>query len=331
MRLIFATLVALAALAAAAAGSSATPAVTLSVTVSGPNPAAGDRTPRGRRDFGVSFRVNIAADQECENLSVTYSHVSLFDGRRSLAGSENSTYNTNQPASSASFDVHASAGAGDVVSFSALGTCEQSDGTVISRSAPFAAKVRVPAHSCEAGPLRVFAAKNVLRQDLVTPKQRVAVRTGHYLWSGYRVWVGKHGRVTYGAPECHGLRATVDGAATFTPGDYARGSYGAAMELGTGANADFRGDQHSGGVETNNAIALPLGKPGAASKVARFQVASSAKKLGRVTRVHVSYGTVYVAGRKPAKRVAYGTPVVARAGQTVVVSCSGRTCKPKLG
>jgi hypothetical protein len=331
MRLTLVTLVALAALVAANAGSSATPVVTLSVTPSAPAPSGNGRTPNGRRTFSVSFRVNVAADQECANLSVSYSYVTLFDGRRSLAPAETNAYETNQPASSASFDVHASAGAADLLSMSAQATCEDADGTVVSESAPIATRVRVAAHSCEQGPLRVLAAKSALRQDLRTPKQRVALRTGHYLWSGYRVWVAKHGRVTYGAAECHGLRAVVSGPATFVPGDYARGSYGSAMQLGFAAAADFRGDQHSGGVETNNAVALPRGKARAASKVARFQVVSYAKTRGRVTRVHVKYGQVYVAGRSATKRVTYGTPLVAHAGQTVFVRCSGRICRPKLG
>ena len=328
MRLILAMLVASAALAAATAGSSATPAVTVTVAPSTPTVSSRDRGPSGRKTFSVAFRVNVAADQECENLSVAYSYRSLFDGRPSLSGSATDFFDTNKPASSASFDVHARADPADVVSFSARGMCEDADGNTVSRSAPVQTKVSVPAHSCDEGPARVAAARRTARQDLRTPGMRVRVRGGHYLWTGYRVWVGRRGRVTYGAAECHGLRATVSGPASFVPGDYSRRGYGAPLELG-GGTADFRGDQHSGGVETNNAVALPHGKRAGPSKVSRFQVVSYATTRGGITRVRVQLGQVYVAGRSSSKRLVYGTPVVARAGQTVVVGCDRRGCRPK--
>ena len=327
LRPILAILVALAALTATSAGSSATPAVTVLVTPSAPSPVAGGREPNGRRTYSVAFRVNIAADQECPNLSVSYSYETLFDGRPSLSGSAEDYYDTNAPASSASFDVHTMADPADLVAFSARGTCEDADGNTISESKPVAARLTVPAHTCEQGPVRVFAAKRTVRQDLRTPGQHVLVRAGHHLWADYRVWVAKHGHVTYGAPECHGLRATVAGAATFIPGDYARRGYGASMQLGFGGAADFRGDQHSGGVETANAVALPRGKVTAPAKIARFEIVSYPKKLGRVTRVHVKQGTVYVAGRMLQRGVVYGRTDVVRAGQTVYVRCTGRICK----
>ncbi len=330
MRPILAILVALAALTAASAGSSASPAVSLIVTPAAPT-SPGGRGALGLRNYSVSFRVNVAADQECANLVVTYDYAALFDGRPSFSGSASDYYETKAPASSASFDAHAAATAGDVVTFSARGECEDADGNVVAGSAPVAAKAVVPAQSCAEGPTHVFAAKGASRQDLVDGAKRVPVRAGHSLWSGYRVWVAKRGRITYGAAACHGLRLTVVGPATFIPGDYARGSYGASAKLGYGALASFRGDQHSGGIETANAAAVPRGKPSAPSKVARFDVLSYPKRSGLVTRVRVRSGRVYVAGRISRGRVVYSAPLVAKAGQTVFVRCSRGACRPALG
>jgi hypothetical protein len=330
MRPVLAILLALlTSLAAATDGSpQAAPRISVSVTASAPTAPGGGRIPRGLRAYAVSFRVKVTADQQCENLSVTYSYVALFNGRRSLAGSATDFYDTSRPASSAMFTVHAQAGAADVVSFSARGACEQADGSVLGTSRRVAATVRVPAHSCEEGPLRALAVSgSVARQDLQARGLRVPVRRGHHLWTGYRVWLGKRSRIAVGAPECNGLRALVTGPVSIIPGDYSRGSSGTSTQLGFGGAVDFRGDQHSGGVETDNAIALPRGKRTGPSKAARFQIVSFPKNLGRITRVRVKRGEVYVAGRTgPAK---YSAPVIVRAGQTSVVRCAPtRACKP---
>ncbi len=172
-----------------------------------PRAVSGRPTPRGRRDHAISFRVRVTSSEQCENLSVTYSYTALFNGRGSLAGSATDFYDTNKPASGAAFVVRAEAGAADVVSFNARGACEQSDGTVLSRSAAVAARVRVAAHSCEEGPLRVLAARgSVARQDLVARSKRVPVRIGHYVWTDYHVWLGRGSRVSFGAAACNRLR-----------------------------------------------------------------------------------------------------------------------------
>lgn len=330
MRPTLAILVALTALAVTGAGSSASPAVSLIVTPASPS-SAGGRAPRGLRDYSVPFRVNVAADRECANLVVTYTYAALFDGRPSFSGSATDYHETNAPASSASFDVHAAATAGDVVTFSARGSCEDADGNAVAESSSVSARALVPAESCAEGPTHVFAASGASRQDLVDGRKRVTVRAGHELWSGYRVWVAKRGGVSYGASSCHGLRVSVTGPSTFIPGDYARRSYGASTKLAFGGFASFRGDQHSGGIETANAAALPRGKPNAPSKLARFDVFSFPRRKGLVTRVRVRSGFVYVAGRVSRDRVVYSTPLVARAGQTVFVRCSGGACRPTLG
>lgn len=307
--------------------SRADPAVSVSVKPSAPSAPAG-RVPSGQRKYGVSFRVTITSAQECENLSVAYSYAATFDGRPSLGGSATDSYDTGAPGTTATFEVHAAAHSADTVSFRGLGTCEQSDGTVVSTSAPVTAKVSVPPHSCGEGPLRVFGLRgSVTREDLVSPRTRVRVKLGNYLWGAYRVWLGKGSRAVFGAGECHALRVVATGPGTLKPGTYSAG-YGAPTVLGEGGGSvDFRGDQHSGGILTESAVIVPRGAPTAPSKLARFRVVSLARKLGRTTTVRVLSGTVYVAGRTGKAR--YGTPVVARTGQIIVVRCSSLTaCKP---
>jgi hypothetical protein len=308
--------------------SRADPAVSVSVKPSAPTSPAG-RAPSGLSKYGVSFRVTITSAQECENLSVAYSYASRFDGRPSLGGSATDSYDTGAPATTATFEVHAAGHSADTVTFSGRGTCELSDGTVVSTSAPVTAQVAVPPHSCAEGPLRVLGLRGfVTREDLVSAKTRVRVRLGHYLWGAYSVWLGKGSRAVFGAHECHALRVVATGPATLKPGTYSSRSYGAPTVLGEGGGSvDFRGDQHSGGILTESAVVVPRGVPTAPSKLARFRVVSLARRLGRTTTVHVLSGTVYVAGRTGKAR--YGTPVVARTGQIIVVRCSSLTaCKP---
>jgi hypothetical protein len=294
--------------------SEAPPSVSVSVTGSGPT-ASGGRAPGGLRSYGVTFHVRIASDQECENLSVTYSYAARFDGRPSLAGSGTEFYNSGAPASSATFDVQAAGNAADVVSFTGRGACEQADGTVLATSAEVNAKIDVPAHSCEQGPLRVLGASgSVVRRDLSSPSTTVRVRTGNHLWSGYQVTLGRRSRLVFGARECRGLRVIATGPAKIVPGDYSARAEGAPMRLGRGGVVDFRGDQHSGGVQTANAIALPRGARHAPSKLARFQVVSVS---GKLTRVHVRSGTVYIARRVGRGR--YASAAVAKTGQTLLV------------
>jgi hypothetical protein len=104
------------------------------------------------------------------------------------------------------------------------------------------------------------------------------------------------------------------GPAAIVPGDYSAQAEGAPMRLGRGGVVDFRGDQHSGGVQTANAIALPRGARHAPSKLARFEIVSVS---GLLTRVHVRSGTVYVARR--VGRGHYASAVVAKPGQTIVI------------
>lgn len=316
-------------LAAASTGASDAPLLSVTVTSSAPRAVSGGRVPSGRRDYAVTFHVAAHARQQCANLVVEYAYSALFDGRPSLAGSAVDYHETNAPATSTSFDVHAPAGAGDVVAFRSHATCENEDGDVIATSAVAARRAAVDPHPCEQGPLRVFGVRGAVRREGLTSAAFVPVRAGHRLWTGYRVAVPNRGRIAFGAAECHALRIAVAGPASFVPGDYARASYGTSTLLGYGARADFRGDQHSGGVETANAAVLPRGGRSRASKVARFEVVSLPKRLGRVTTVRVRRGAVYVAARSSGRHARYGPAIAVRAGQRAVVRCE-RACRPEL-
>lgn len=317
------------ALGAAGAGASEAPVLAVTVTSSAPRAVSGGREPSGRRDYAVTFHVAAQSQQQCANLVVEYAYSALFDGRPSLAGSAVDYRETKAPATSTSFDVHATAGAGDVVAFHSHATCENQDGDVIATSPVAAARAGVDPHSCEQGPLRVFGVRGAVRREGLASTALVPVRTGDRLWTGYRIAVPNRGRIAFGATECHALRVVVGGPASFVPGDYARGSYGTSTLLGRGTKADFRGDQHSGGVETANAVVLPRGARAGASKVARFEVVSLPKRLGRMTTVRVRRGTAYVAARSSGRRPRYGSAIVVRAGQSAVIRCE-RACRPAL-
>lgn len=310
--------IAVSALAAASPGASqAEPQVSVAVAPSAPVQSGG-RAPLGQREWAVAFRVTVTSESTCENLSVAYSYRTLFDGRASLGEAVSESFDTGAPASAAAFAVRASADAGETVALRARGTCELEDGTVLSASEPAVASVAVAAHSCEGGPLRVLALSgSAKRADFGS---RFPVRTGHLLRPGDDVTLGRRSRLVFGAPDCGGLRVSVSGRSnlTFVPGEYARGSDGFPTTLGSGGWADFRGDQHSGGVQTANAIALPRGARGAPSRVARFRIESLAR---RVTSVHVASGSVYVAPRLGS---GYGHALVVRAGGTA--RCYGRAC-----
>jgi hypothetical protein len=313
--------------AAGAGGSEPTASLAVTVSASAPRAVSGGRTPTGRRDYTVSFRVSVRSEQQCAKLVVAYSYTALFDGRRSLAGSGIDYYATNAPSTAASFDVRAAANAGDVVAFSGRASCENENDDVLATSGRVSARVVVAAHACEQGPLRVLAARGSVRREDMVSRKSVAVRGGHRVWTGYRIFVGTRSRIVFGATECHALRVIVGGPASFVPGDYSRGSYGTSTLLGYGVVAEFRGDQHAGGVETPNAVALPRGLRAGPSKLARFEIASLPKRFGAITQVRVRGGQVWVAGRSGGRRPRYGAPIVVRAGQRTVVRCA-RVCRP---
>jgi hypothetical protein len=302
--------VVLASLGAAASGSSqAAPNVRVTVTPSAPRATSGT-SPLGQREFTVTFHVTISSDATCENLSVTYTYGTRFNGRPSLGENVTESFDSGAPATSGAFDVQASASPAETIAFNAQGSCEQEDGTVLSTSGRVTRTVRIPAHSCEQGPLRVLAVRGSARRG-----GRIAVRAGHYVRVDDAVSLGRRSSLTFGAPECRGFRVTVASRRStgIRTGAYSATSRGFATVVAGSATVGFRGDRHSGGLETPGAIVLPR-------TLARFSAAATSRT---VTTVRVRSGTVAVAPRL--RRATFGKRVVVRAGHGV--RCAARVCR----
>jgi hypothetical protein len=284
------------------------PQVAVSVTGSTPQPTRG-REPLGRRDFAVSFHVSVSSSATCENLAVAYSYATLFNGRPSGGRSLAESFETGAPASSASFEVDTTALPAERVAFSAQGTCELEDGTVIGTSNRVARNVRIPAHSCEQGPLRMLAVRG-----RATRGGGIRVRAGQYLRFDDRLAVGRRSSVAFGATECRGFRVAVRASrrVAIRAGSYARDSRGSTTIVSAGATLDFRGDGHAGGIETPNAIAVPRG-------AAAFGIVATS---AAATIVRVRNGAARVAARL--RGSTYGALLVVRAGHSV--RCASRAC-----
>lgn len=266
------------------------------------------RAPLGQREFGVIFHVSVSSDTTCENLSVGYSYRALFNGRPSQGESATESFDSGAPATGAAFDVRASGFPAETVAFSAQGTCEEADGTVLSTSNRVARNVRIPAHSCEQGPLRVLVLLGAARRS------GVAVRRGHYLRVDDAVTLARRSRIAFGAADC-GFRVSVSAGRTlsFRTGGYFRSAAGLATIVGVGATVDFRGDRHAGGIQTPSAIVLPR-------SAARVSIVASSPT---VTTVRVRRGVVVVAPR--IRRSTFGKRIVVRAPHGV--RCAGGVCR----
>jgi len=129
------------------------------------------------------------------------------------------------------------------------------------------------------------------------------------------VTVAARSAITFGAPQCAGLRVSVGAGrrVRFRTGGYSETSLGLATIAGVGARVDFRGNRHAGGVQTPSAIVLPRGRT-------RVQVVVPS---ATTTTVRVRAGAVVVAPR--IRGSTYGRRIVVRAGHGV--RCVGRVCR----
>ena len=297
-----------ASLATAAAGSSQAPRVSVSVGASQPSPSAG-RTALGQREFAVVFHVSVSASETCENLSVAYTYGTRFNGRPSLGENATESFDTNAPATSGAFDVRTTASTAETVAFSARGTCEQEDGTVLSASSRVPRTVRIPAHSCEQGPLRVLALRGGVKRT-----GRVPLRAGNYVRPDDSLSLGRRSRVAFGAPQCRGFRVSISGArgGAVRTGSYASASTGLATIVSGGLTVDLAGDRHAGGIQTPSALVLPRG-------ISRARIVAAASG----TTVRVRSGAVRAAAR--IRGSTYSKGIVVRAGQTV--RCAAGACR----
>jgi hypothetical protein len=314
--------------AAEPSASGQSPRVMISARVVGPRPDPEDTAnPLGRRQWDVGFDVVVSAEQTCDQLRYAYRTVDLFDGRLGLDGTYAGGTETSEAAQRADFGVTpSSADAGDTIVFTATGFC--SLGGMSFRSAPVRLEVPIPPHSCDEGPLRVLRLHGrAWREDLERVNRRVPLHAGHYVWEVYTAWLGRGGRIVFGAPVCNGFRIWLRGGRVFFPGAYQRHRRGVVTGIGLGALARFTGDQHAGGIETENALVGPRGRRSGPSRVAKFDVFSYPANVGRLTRVRVLRGAAWVWGGPGAG--AMSPPVLVRAGYVTIVRCTSyRHCRP---
>jgi hypothetical protein len=315
-------------IAAAPAASEQQPEVTVKTAVIGPRPDREDRmNPLGRRQWDVGFRVTVSSDRTCDQLRFTYRAADLFDGTLGLDRTYGGGDATSKPAQTAGFDVVSSnANTGDTIAFTATGFCIL--GGASFQSQPLRLRIPIPPHSCDEGPLRVLRLHGrAWREDLQVINKRVRLRTRHFIREAYTGWLARRSRIVFGAPKCDGFRIALRGGRAFLPGAYQRHGSGVMTATGRGALARFVGDQHAGGIETENALVRPAGRPADARRVASFEVYSYPRKAGRLTRVRVFRGVVSVQGGPGAG--ALSAPILVPSGYATIVRCTAyRSCRP---
>lgn len=298
--------------------------VTVRVTL---RPDSEDSNPLGRRQFLVRFTVRVAAGRVCDELRLSHRYRILFDGRRDQNFQQQGT-NSVGSVSSALFAIDVGFGptAGETVPLEATGECVT--GSAVERSARVTRTVQIPPHSCEQGPLHVLRLRRAAaREDLTVTNKLVPLRRGDLVLSAYTAWLGRGGSIVFGAPGCQGFRIALRGGGFFFPGTYARGYYGVVTGIGRGQHARFIGDQHAGGIETENALVTPTGRRFGPPRLSSFDVYSFPRKIARLTRVRVSRGAAWVAGGPGAG--AMSRPIRVTAGYETFVRCiSYRQCWP---
>jgi hypothetical protein len=290
-------------------------------------PDSEDSNPLGGRQFLVRFTVRVAAGRTCDEVRLVYRYRVLFDGRLDGKSQQRGTYAAGS-ASNAVFAIDVGFGptAGETVVFEGTGDCVT--GSTVERSARVTRNVQIAPHSCEQGPLRVLQLRgSAAREDVSVVNKPVPLRTGDFVLSSYTAWLGRGSRIIFGAPQCHGFLIALHGGRAFFPGSYARKAVGAVTGIGFGAHARFVGDQHAGGIETENALVVPAGRRFGPSRISAFDVHSYPRQVARLTRVRVLRGAAWVAGgpgsgaMSPRARVA--------AGYETIVRCSSyRRCRP---
>jgi hypothetical protein len=312
-------------LAAGPTASEQQPRVQLTVRVVEPRPDPQDKgKPLGRRQWAVGFDLSVSADRTCDDLRYVYRATDLFDDRPGLDGSYAGGNRAPRPARSWDFGViPTSANAGDTIALAAAGFCRL--GATSFRSATVRLRVPIPPHSCDEGPLRVLQLRGrAWREDLQVVSKRVPLHVGHYIWESYTAWLGRGDRVVFGAPSCNRFRIALRGGRVFFPGRYQRHAAGVATRIRFGALARFLGDQHAGGIETDNASVRAAGRPSAPRRLASFEVYSYPRQAGRLTRVRVFRGTVWVRGSGAARPA-----MLVPSGYATTVRCASyRDCRP---
>ncbi len=289
-------------------------------------PDSEDSNPLGGRQFLVRFTVRVAAGRTCDELRLAYRYRILFDGRLDR-NQQQRARNAVSSASGAAFTIDVPGPfAGETIPLEATGECVT--GTAVERSRRSTRTVRIPPHSCEQGPLRVFRLRgSAAREDLAVLNKPVPLGKGDFVLTAYTAWLGRRSGIVFGAPQCHGFRIALSGRGAFFPGTYGRRQRGSVTGIGSGQQARFVGDQHAGGIETENALITPTGRRGGPLRLAAFDVFSFRRRVARLTRVRVLRGAAWVSGGPGAG--AMSDPVRIEAGYETLVRCSSyRRCQP---
>jgi hypothetical protein len=286
-----------------------------------------DSNPLGRRQFLVRFSVGVNANQTCDRLRLAYRYRILFDGRLDQ-GFQRRGSDEARAVSSAVFTIDVGFGptAGETVPLETTGECVT--GAAIERSRRVTHTARIPPHSCKNGPLRVLRLRGTAaREDLTVTNKLVPLRRGDFVLQAYTAWLARRSRIVFGARQCNGFRIALKGTGAFFPGSYARSYYGSITGIGFGMKAQFAGDQHAGGIETENAVVAAAGRRFGPRRVSSFDVYSYPRRVGRLTSVRVLRGAAWVAGGPGAG--ALSAPIRVAAGYKTIVRCSSyRRCRP---
>jgi hypothetical protein len=249
--------------------------------------------PAGVVPWDIYVPATVSSDRECDELGYTSRRRNLFDGRVGLNRQEAGSEKRSGPIQRVEFGGPQVFGdPGEKVILSARAWCRI--GAAVFSSAPVTKRFEIPSHSCEAGPLRVMSLRgSAWREDQNVINKRVPLYRGHFLITAYDAWLGRRGRVVFGAHECNGFTVALSGTADFSPGTYVRRGLGDPTWVDGDAHVLFNGDRHAGGIEmAQNGVVVPLQQPG----VVRFRVDLSPPGGPRRSRVRVLHGAVAVAG-----------------------------------
>lgn len=276
-----------------------------------PLPDPEDSNVLGVRSWSVATRVVVHFGRACATADYRSSGRAFFNGRPYARGAQAGASSRFLPARRAGgiavVSDGVSADAGTVVRMRVRVRC---GGATATATRTF----RLPAVSCDGGPLHVYElGGHVRREDDNFEARWVPVRAGELVAPDATLRIARGGRALVGATECNGFRVSLG------PGEYSIGSY-----VQTGRGVDFagraavaHGDAHGGGLAAHGLRVLPLstrcrgcGDPAPASYEMRT--------VGGIARVRVYDGAVVASAFN-------GRSARVRQGQQAAAVCASDT------
>ena len=289
--------------------------VVVSIEPGRPEPDREVDDPVGVRSWAVEIRISAHTDAPCERLSLAYRYRVLFNRTLVQRFAHSGAEEAQPGASSHSLLISApNAIAGSVVGVRAVAECSNAVAPT-ARSVATAA-VRIPFASCDEGALRVLRLRGrAAHEDLSVANRRRPLRRGDAMVGVHTAWVGRRGRVVFGAPECNGYRVSAWNGALLIVGSYNRRGRGDFTGLERGSvrmTTDVRG----GGVSASAASASPLRQH--ASQPVTFEVHARERGAWATNRVRVLRGAVRIVAGAPL------APFTLAAGREVRIRCRAR-------